>query len=105
MFVKCSKCPFKGVKKQAIDHFLKRHTPLERIPYFCMLCNFKAINQAKWDKHIYSWANHRKAAEACKTLLAHDSYLKKGVKDFHLDISEGGDLIPIDKPKTSTLNE
>lgn len=99
LIVKCSKCPFKGVKKQAIDHFLKRHTPLEQIPFFCMLCNFKAINQAKWDKHINTWENHAKAAKACKVVLSHESYCKKGVKSFNLRICEGGDLIPIEKPR------
>ena len=54
LIVKCSKCPFKGVKKQAIDHFVKRHTPLEQITFFCVLCNCKAMNQAKCDKHIHT---------------------------------------------------
>lgn len=67
--VKCSKCPYEGKQKQAIDHYLKRHVPNKDVPYFCILCNFTAATKVKWDKHVNSYPNHRKCAEICKMVF------------------------------------
>jgi len=99
--VKCSKCPYEGKQKQAIDHYLKRHVPNKDVPYFCILCNFKAATKVKWDKHVNSYPNHRKCAEICKMVLSDENYCQISNKQFKLDISKDGDLIPIEKPVVS----
>lgn len=97
-YVRCGKCSFEGVQKQAVKHYLHIHTPLEKIPYFCMLCKFRALTQKKWDNHIVENINHKRMSEKCRCKLSDTSYCKIGKVEFKLKIEAGGDLIPIQKP-------
>ena len=99
IFVKCSKCPYKGKKKYAIDHYLKRHVPENDVPYFCLLCRFKAPTQEKWDKHVNTFTKHKVAINKCQVQLSDRAYCKSTNKKFELEISENGHLIPVDNPE------
>jgi len=105
IFVKCTKCSYKGKKKNAIDHFLKKHTQDKDVPYFCLLCNFKAPTQAKWNKHVFTYAKHVSASNACKTKLSDSAYCRVSNRKFELYISPSGQLVSIDQPKNIPIDE
>ena len=56
--LRCSKCCFEGIERQALDHFLKRHTLPNEVPYYCTLCQFKGTTKAKWEKHLKKFPKH-----------------------------------------------
>ena len=106
IFVKCNKCSYKGKNKNAIDHILKKnHTQVKDVPYFCFLCNFKAPTQAKWNKHVFTYAKHISASNACKTKLSDSAYSHVSNRKYELDISPSGQLVPIVQPKNIPIDE
>ena len=97
IFAKCTKCSYKEKKKNAIDHFLKKHTQYKDVPYFCLLCNVKAPTQAKWNKHVFTYVKHISASNACKTKLSNSAYCHVSNRKYELDISLSGQLVPINR--------
>ena len=71
----------------------------------CLLCNSKAPTQAKWKKHIFTYAKHISASNACKTKLSDSAYCHVSNRKFELDISPSGKLVPIDQPKNIPIDE
>ncbi|XP_063420122.1 uncharacterized protein LOC134705308 [Mytilus trossulus] len=104
VFLQCSLCKFKGKRKNAVDHFLKRHLPENDVPYFCVLCKFRAINKFKWEKHLSSFPKHICAVNSCHTILSDKAYCIESDKKFELDISPNGQLIPIEYTSVQPSN-
>ncbi|CAG2209617.1 unnamed protein product [Mytilus edulis] len=104
VFLQCSLCKFKGKRKNAVDHFLKRHLPENDVPYFCVLCKFRAINKFKWEKHLSSFPKHISAVNSCHTMLSDKVYCIESDKKFELDISPNGQLIPIEYTSVQPSN-
>lgn len=52
MMFQCSRCPFRGNKKNCITHFIVKHAPADQVPFLCQTCNFKAITLGRWQRHI-----------------------------------------------------
>ncbi|CAC5374724.1 unnamed protein product [Mytilus coruscus] len=96
VFLQCSLCRYQGKKKHAVVHYLKRHLPEKEVPYFCVLCKFRAVNKSKWEKHLHSFSKHINAINSCLTKLSDSAYCKESNKKFELDISPNGQLIPIE---------
>jgi hypothetical protein len=105
IFVKCTKYSCNGKKKNVIDHFLKKHTQDKDVPYFCLLWHFKAPTQAKWNKHVSTYAKHISASNACKAKLFDSVYCRVSNRKFEFDISPSGQLVPIDQPKNIPIDQ
>ena len=100
--LRCSKCCFEGIKRQALDHFLKRHTLPNEVPYYCTLCQFKGTTKAKWEKHLKKFPKHLSALKNIKTQLSGKSYLKCSNKPFNITIGNNGQLVPVSKSKQNS---
>jgi spore germination protein YaaH len=89
----------------ALTIFKKKHTQDKDVPYVCLLCNCKAPTQAKWNKHVFTYAKHISASNTCKTKLSDSAYCHVSNRKFELDISPSGQLVPIDQPKNIPIDE
>lgn len=94
VILRCSQCSFVGVKRQAIEHYLRRHTSPEEVPYFCELCKHKAATEKKWETHLGNFKKHLKMVKSLKTPLSGKAYLKHRDIDFKVTIGQNCQLIP-----------
>jgi len=90
---RCSQCLFKGQKKNAICHFTAKHAPVDRVPYRCNTCNFKAVTLGKWKRHLRQDLNQQHTC--IKSINPYDVSI--GV---NMDITE----IPVNVPKLPLNN-
>jgi hypothetical protein len=61
--------------------------------------------QAKWNKHVSTYAKHISTSNACKTKLSDSAYCRVSNRKFELDIIPSGQLVPIDQPKNIPIDE
>ena len=55
----CSKCDHEAKnKRSAIWHYLRLHTPKERVPFSCSLCGYVAMTRKQLESHIKGYQNH-----------------------------------------------
>ncbi|CAC5398036.1 unnamed protein product [Mytilus coruscus] len=98
LYVKCSKCPYEGKQKYATDHYLKRHVHQNDVPYFCLLCQFKAFSPSQMDKHVTKICKAPGCSKLCKVKLSDTAYCKINDNKFQLNIGNGGQLVSIENP-------
>ena len=44
--------------------FIRRHAPLDQVPFSCSLCGYRACRLGHLKKHFSTFADHKKAAES-----------------------------------------
>ena len=55
----CSKCDHEAKnKRSAIWHYLRLHTPKERVPFSCSLCGYVAMTRKQLESHIKGYQTH-----------------------------------------------
>lgn len=47
----CSKCSMIGTKEKAVELFIRTHLSIERVPWRCSLCDFKALSRQQLHNH------------------------------------------------------
>ena len=60
---KCRVCGEGGTQRGMVCHFIRRHAPLEQVPFSCSLCGYRACRLGHLKKHFSIFADHKKAAE------------------------------------------
>ncbi|XP_052809357.1 zinc finger protein Pegasus-like [Mya arenaria] len=55
---RCRQCEKIGRKWQILDHALKAHVPVERVPYFCQLCKFRCQDLQTLLDHTSKYKRH-----------------------------------------------
>ena len=59
---KCKLCGKEDRKGRILDHVLKYHIPMDRVPFSCSLCNFRCMDKATLIGHINQYQRHREEA-------------------------------------------
>lgn len=55
---KCRFCPKADRKHRAIAHALKHHVQLDRVPFYCTLCNFRCTATVDLLHHVKQYKRH-----------------------------------------------
>ncbi|KAH3884520.1 hypothetical protein DPMN_008502 [Dreissena polymorpha] len=55
---KCRFCPKAYRKHRAIAHVLKHHVQLDRVPFYCTLCNFRCTATVDLLHHVKQYKRH-----------------------------------------------
>ena len=54
------------------DHILKKHVSLDRVPFFCRLCNFKCQTRYQMEHHVKVYPRHKVAADQMGVTRDHE---------------------------------
>ena len=55
-----------GEKRYVISHFYKYHLPLDRVPFYCLLCHFICVEEGKLKERAMKYSKHLEAIESIK---------------------------------------
>ncbi|XP_046576694.1 uncharacterized protein LOC124284623 isoform X2 [Haliotis rubra] len=58
----CSICDIIGSKEKLTEHFIRTHVSLDKVPWICSLCGFKAVSRLQCSNHVGHF-RHKKALE------------------------------------------
>ena len=67
----CRRCSLNGVRMadrryRLVDHILKYHIPMDRVPYSCSLCMFRCMEQQTLLNHVTKYQRHVRLAKELK---------------------------------------
>jgi hypothetical protein len=52
-----------GEKGRIVAHYYKHHVSLDKVPYYCNLCNFRCTQQRDLERHVRYYPDHRVAVQ------------------------------------------
>ncbi|KAK3579259.1 hypothetical protein CHS0354_033336 [Potamilus streckersoni] len=52
-----------GEKGRIVAHFYKHHVSLDKVPYYCNLCNFRCTQQRDLERHVRHYPDHKVAVQ------------------------------------------
>ncbi|KAH3701642.1 hypothetical protein DPMN_076632 [Dreissena polymorpha] len=55
---RCRACGKADRKSRVVDHVLKYHVPMDRVPFSCSLCNFRCLEQHELMDHVRKYRRH-----------------------------------------------
>ncbi|XP_067652592.1 cylicin-2-like [Haliotis asinina] len=84
----CSKCDTNGKREQLIEHFIRTHVSLERAPWTCSLCDFKAVSVGQLHRHTH----HFRHQEALRQKPREKVEYEKSPNPYEVQI--GRDIFP-----------
>ena len=85
---KCMVCGEVGTQRGMVWHFIRRHAPLEQVPFSCSLCGYRACRLGHLKKQFSTFADHKKAAEGIS--VSDDECIQKAEVPYRVRWAEDG---------------
>lgn len=89
----CRRCGKIDRRYRLADHYLKEHVSLDRVPFYCSLCSFRAQDKQTLYNHINSYKGHREEEQ------------RRGVVDLTQFLRIGRDPISLDESHMAKLSK
>ena len=104
---RCQVCYKTGDKSNMTWHVQKCHAPLEKVPYYCTLCGYRALKWKVLESHVKKWTPHRVAAKSADEEELKKPFLKTSKQPYRITIAdepgEKADLTRLPAPESQKI--
>ena len=84
----CRRCSYRGGKRSAMWHVIRTHVDLERVPYHCSLCEYRAPRLRQLRNHVSGYQPHQRRKVTCPS-ITDESFLVVATNPYIVTWSTG----------------